>query len=64
MTTPTREQVVQWINRSGIAETNYVDMYVAHISNLEALVVMARADLEATIAEQAKLITELSKGRS
>ena len=51
MTTPTRDQVVRW---SGDAYKNSSD-YWNYMTKFAAL---ARADLEATIAEQA---TEISK---
>lgn len=50
MTTPTREQVVQWAKESTYASiTDYFNM---NVDELIAFATLARADLEAAIAEK------------
>lgn len=53
MTTPSREQVVQWAKEAG---------FVAHVENLDLFATLARADLEAKVAEQHEIITALEIG--
>lgn len=53
MTTPTREQVAQW------GETQYSPNFMKmNIKYMTALYELARADIEATIAEQAKQLEQ------
>ena len=64
MTAPTREQVVQWATDSNGqlvrgAHPGMVGFYPAALDNFATL---ARADLEATIAEQNEVITALQVG--
>ena len=63
MTTPTREQVVRWMGEAELHTDNQLspgeyhpDYHTVYAENLSAL---ARADLEATIAEQAAEIERL-----
>lgn len=66
MTKPTREQVVQWALGSGfsigIEQVFAVDgpTLVQCTFGLEQFATLARADLEATIAEQAEIIKDLT----
>lgn len=53
MTTPTREQVVQWAKQSGVVIYSQVETQTIGI--LTDFATLARADLEATIAEQLKV---------
>ena len=56
MTTPTREQVAQW------GETQYSPNFMKmNIKYMTALYELARADIEATIAEQAKQLEEMAE---
>ena len=58
MTTPTREQVVQMARRA--FGMQYCPLPVLD-HQLERLVAIARADLEATIVDQAKQIEEMAE---
>lgn len=57
MTTPTREQVVQWAKK--VTVDCVIDYYSMSASELVTFSTLARADLEATIAEQAKEIEQM-----
>lgn len=57
MTTPTREQVVQWARESGFSFLEVEDDHEIH----DTFATLARADLEATIAEQAAEIARLKE---
>ena len=70
MTTPTRKQVVQWADDSGfnsIDDPYHNQIEIADSGNLwitkrlETFSTLARADLEATIAEQAAELESLRK---
>ena len=69
MTTPTRKQVVQWALAAGWAvEPHTKQVFVTDggveiqcTSGLKEFAAIARADLEATIAEQAKEIQKLKR---
>lgn len=58
MTTPTREQVVQWIGQTNI-KFDYLCLSEDDSIEYEYFATLARADLEATIAEQAAEIERL-----
>lgn len=51
MTTPTREQVVQWANK---ASSNPMEYHITFAT-------LARSDLEATIVDQAKQLEEMAE---
>ena len=60
MTTPTREQVVRWANSAGHRLNHRLDV-PAYEHEMIAFATLARADLEATIAEQAMRIEEMAE---
>lgn len=53
MTTPTREQVVQWADECGLTKGQHWNRENMTTAFMTDFATMARADLEATIAEQA-----------
>ncbi|MFZ2974928.1 MAG: hypothetical protein WA049_20055 [Ferribacterium limneticum] len=61
MTTPTRERVVQWAKAAYLRTGGNGNYAVCNISELELLCQAARADLAATVAEQAKEIERLKE---
>ena len=60
MTTPTREQVVQWANSAGHRLNHRLNV-PAYEHEMITFATLARADLEATIAEQVKQLEEMAE---
>ena len=60
MTTPTREQVVQWIQQTNV-DLNTLALSEDDTHEIMYVTTLARADLEATLAEQAVELESLRK---